>query len=430
MNSISRYSGISPQGNTDTMSKVYVDTAGTLHLAEITADDNYTIRFFIKAEKSCTAVLYLGNVGKNIDVKMSWSEIKDTFDGKAKTTCEMYLPPGTYYIWHMKLERSTKASDYTQAPEDVEENVKSYTDNRLKEYITSREAYSEIKQTDTNIRLSVTQKIKETKEYTDGQIEGVKEYANSQISIKSDNIYLDVDKKLEKYSTTSQMNSAIQLKANEITQTVSETYATQARITDLQSQINQNASSISLKVSKSNLISEINTSAEQIKLTSNRIIIQSDNFNLTSNGTVTATNCSLTGKLTTELGNFKTIIGGGTQTFYYKSKRVGTFGMITSSYADQLGILGDVSNYDGVAIGSIGSSGIVQTFYRCNFNNAYSYENNYYNRPRYPQRSYLYKNLYTRGGYSRVSMGMQQTTLDNLHYRVSDILYKTRYRHR
>lgn len=62
--------------------------------------------------------------------------------------------------------------------------------------------------------------------------------------------------------------------------------------------------------------------------------------------------------------------------------------------------------------------------------NYYSYENNYYNRPRYPQRSYLYKNLYTRGGYSRVSMGMQQTTLDNLHYRVSDILYKTRYRHK
>ncbi len=44
--------------------------------------------------------------------------------------------------------------------------------------------------------------------------------------------------------------------------------------------------------------------------------------------------------------------------------------------------------------------------------------------------SYLYKNLYTKGGYSRVSMGMQQTTLDNLHYRVSDILYKTRYRHK
>lgn len=62
--------------------------------------------------------------------------------------------------------------------------------------------------------------------------------------------------------------------------------------------------------------------------------------------------------------------------------------------------------------------------------NYYSYENNYYNRPRYPQRSYLYKNLYTKGGYSRVSMGMQQTTLDNLHYRVNDILYKTRYRHK
>lgn len=62
----------------------------------------------------------------------------------------------------------------------------------------------------------------------------------------------------------------------------------------------------------------------------------------------------------------------------------------------------------------------------------YNYQNNYdkgYYK-NYPQRSYLYKNMYTSGGYSRVAMNMQQTTLNNLQYRVGSILYNARYRHR
>ena len=62
----------------------------------------------------------------------------------------------------------------------------------------------------------------------------------------------------------------------------------------------------------------------------------------------------------------------------------------------------------------------------------YKYQSNYdkgYYR-NYPQRSYLYRNMYTSGGYSRVAMNMQQTTLNNLQYRVGSILYNARYRHR
>lgn len=56
----------------------------------------------------------------------------------------------------------------------------------------------------------------------------------------------------------------------------------------MQSSITQNSQSISLKVSKSNLVSEINQSAGTIKLTSNRFVVESDNFKLTANGTITA----------------------------------------------------------------------------------------------------------------------------------------------
>ena len=59
---------------------------------------------------------------------------------------------------------------------------------------------------------------------------------------------------------------------------------------DLSTRITQNANSISTKVSKGDVCSEINQSAEQITLKSNRLVVQSDNFQLTQDGTITCAN--------------------------------------------------------------------------------------------------------------------------------------------
>lgn len=52
---------------------------------------------------------------------------------------------------------------------------------------------------------------------------------------------------------------------------------------------------IELKVDTENLISEINASADVINLTGNRIIIDSENFKVTEDGTITANNATLNG---------------------------------------------------------------------------------------------------------------------------------------
>ena len=52
---------------------------------------------------------------------------------------------------------------------------------------------------------------------------------------------------------------------------------------------------IELKVDTENLISEINASADVINLTGNRIIIDSDNFKVSEDGTITAINATLNG---------------------------------------------------------------------------------------------------------------------------------------
>lgn len=77
---------------------------------------------------------------------------------------------------------------------------------------------------------------------------------HSDIKQTVDNINLSVGKKLEGYSTTTEMNSAIDVKANAITQSVSENYATKTALgnteTSLKSEIKSTAEAITTRVSE------------------------------------------------------------------------------------------------------------------------------------------------------------------------------------
>lgn len=62
-------------------------------------------------------------------------------------------------------------------------------------------------------------------------------------------------------------------------------------------------------------------------------------------------------------------------------------------------------------------TGLANSFYR---NSQYFYNK----RPYAPKVKPFYNNLYTSGGFSRIAMNMQPTTLKNVQYRVGSILYK------
>lgn len=89
---------------------------------------------------------------------------------------------------------------------------------------------------------------------------------------------------------------------------------------NLSSRITQNANSITTKVSKGTVSSEISQEAGQITIKSNRLQIDSTNFKLSTDGTITATNANLSGTLTagsdTTGTKKKIIIKDGTITGY------------------------------------------------------------------------------------------------------------------
>ena len=208
-----------------------------------------------------------------------------------------------------KLKSKTNILDRTvdktlSKIESIETETKKYTDNKLKSYSTTTEMNSAIEQKANEINLSVSEQIVETKEYADGIAGSAESNANA-----------STDNKLKSYSTTTEMNSAIELESSSIKLEVSKTYQTKndanatkeelnssieqnaENITsevsraknaevELSTRVTQNANGITSKVSKGSVSSEISQEAEQVAIKGNRLVVESENFELDKNGNV------------------------------------------------------------------------------------------------------------------------------------------------
>lgn len=121
---------------------------------------------------------------------------------------------------------------------------------------------------------------------------------DSVINQTAQSINLSVNQKLTNYSTTNQMNSAITIKANEITSSVSNNYETKTSAQYNYSLLQQTDSSISsavaTKVGNNEIISKINQSPEAVTINANKISLEGKNINLTSdNMSISSTNFSV-----------------------------------------------------------------------------------------------------------------------------------------
>lgn len=217
----------------------------------------------------------------------------------------------------------------------AETNAKADTTEKLKSYSTTTEMNSAIEQSANSINLSVDTKITETKKYADTQAATAEKNAkdstdtklksyttttemNAAIKTAVDGIDLSVYKTVKsynediaKYSTTEQMNSAIKLAVDGIDLSVYYTKTdVDGKVKDLEGSIKVNADNIALKVSASGVVNAINISEESIKLSGNRLVVNSTNFKLDKNG-----NAEFSGKITgglisleTEKGDIKEVM--------------------------------------------------------------------------------------------------------------------------
>lgn len=140
------------------------------------------------------------------------------------------------YFTDVKLEKGTKATDWTPAPEDVDSSIASLEGSTK----TLSTQYTSLNQTLTSLSATVNSNTTAITKKADGST--VTSLQSKVTSLQTDlngykttvtNTYV-TKSTLGNYATTSAMNSAINQKANSITQSVSATYATKSEFNDMQ----------------------------------------------------------------------------------------------------------------------------------------------------------------------------------------------------
>lgn len=211
------------------------------------------------------------------------------------------------FICGLKLEKGNKATDWTPAPEDIDANISS-VEGKI---TTVSNQYTSLNQSITSLTATVNSNTTAISQKADGSsvtalnnkiteitasLDGFKSTVSSSYATKTEvsSTYAtqeqvaDVNAKFTDYSTTVQMNSAIEQKAASITQSVSSTYATKSSLGDYATTASVTAS-LALKIDKTDskqIVSMINASANEINLKSDRFSLSSSNATISKNGTV------------------------------------------------------------------------------------------------------------------------------------------------
>lgn len=174
-------------------------------------------------------------------------------------------------------------------------------------------------------------------------IDGKVETATAELSVMAE----EIASKVENSTFTSSINQL----SNQIS---SEVTARQNGDSDLSSRITQNATAITSKVSRGDVVSVINQSADQITISSNRIKIDSTYFHLTTDGQITATR-GIIGNPSASSSNRWTIGGDTSRAWIYSGSKTNVKTSVPGVYIGTNGIeikqstgnTGNVTRIDG-----------------------------------------------------------------------------------
>ena len=89
-----------------------------------TPGERYTLSLWIRSENEGSIVTR----GTTIPTSSEWSKHTVTFTANDADVGMYFNTVDTYYIYHPKLEQGSKASDWTEAPEDLAEKIEELED--------------------------------------------------------------------------------------------------------------------------------------------------------------------------------------------------------------------------------------------------------------------------------------------------------------
>lgn len=258
---------------------VFKPTGGLLRVFANTrnvwvANEIYTVSFYAKASVANTTITPSRSVADSasaVTLTTTWKRYTGTIRSTATSdsgslSFSVNNINATYYIAAVKLEKGNKATDWSPAPEDVDEKFTNYS-------------------TTTQMNNAITQAV--TAE-------------SNSIKLEVSNTYATKDS-LNNYSTTTQMNAAISTaiskESSAIKLEVAGAYATKdslknyATTASLNAYIKKDPATGELKSAIEAIADTINITARGgLNLSGNRFTLNSTNTSITADGTITCKN--------------------------------------------------------------------------------------------------------------------------------------------
>ena len=280
----------------------------------------------------------------------------------------MLIKAGTIKAESLSVEYKNsvtkKAQDFADAAEN---NANTATDNKLKEYSTTEEMKMALTVEAGKISSEVS-KTYETKETVTQKITAANTAAQKAANQAESNANTATDEKLKEYSTTTQMNSAIEQTAKSIKLGVSETYETKETVTqkitaantaaqkaanaaesnananlenykkEANAAIELNAETIKSKVTADDVTSQIEQSAEAIRCQAKKISWKSENSEMTEDGKLSCQGAEISGTFKQVHGGKKSIDINNNEVKVFSWRNNGNFaGALGSVYVKSTG---------------------------------------------------------------------------------------------
>lgn len=125
MSNIEGITSKNPFGNNDTIAKVNITQNGYLPIATFPNSGQYILSAYIKADKSAEIRFLMNETSEiqRMSVSNSWKELEIPITANTNDELILRLPTNTYYLYNWKIEEGNKATTYTVAPEDTDEQI-------------------------------------------------------------------------------------------------------------------------------------------------------------------------------------------------------------------------------------------------------------------------------------------------------------------
>lgn len=126
MNSIEAHSTLNPFGKVSECAKLTIDDIRSPYLLpDITEpEQSYTFSCWLRSDTTGELTV----AGKSFTSPLGWIKCVVTFVSDSTDIALKFGRTGTYYIYHPQLELGNKATDWTPAPEDVDDSILASSD--------------------------------------------------------------------------------------------------------------------------------------------------------------------------------------------------------------------------------------------------------------------------------------------------------------